>query len=268
MIPRIFHPIWLGSEPMPEDFVAYGETWRAHHPGWEMRLWTDEGLPDLGESRPAFERGRNQSERSNVLRYELLRSQGGVYIDTDMECRRSIEPLIDGVPVFAGYQREGRLGSAIIGAEAHHPAFEEGVRRVRERTGSGLQVNENGPGFLAEMLAGHPDVTYFDHGLFYPYPFNELWRAGEEFPDAYGVHHWSKTWESREELRAKVEVLQKRVKRFKRHSEKAEREAAALRARLEAIERTWGRRLGHRVAAALPESVRRRRGRALTPLER
>lgn len=251
MIPRVLHRIWLGTDPMPEEFLAYGETWRRHHPGWEMPIWTEDNMPDLGESRPAFDRGRNHSERSNVLRYELLRSQGGVYIDTDMECLRPIDPLIEGVRVFAAYQRPGRLGSAIIGAEPGHPAFEDAISLVRDRTGEGEQVNQNGPGFLTEMLAGHSDVTYFDAELFYPYTHNELYRAGEEFPEAYAIHRWSKTWETREELKEKVERLQRRLDRFKRHNRKRDAKIAVLEARLEAFEHAPWRRLGRGVAGAL-----------------
>ena len=52
---RIFHRIWLGSKPLPAEFAAFGETWAAHHPGWEMRLWTDANLPPL-INQQAFDR--------------------------------------------------------------------------------------------------------------------------------------------------------------------------------------------------------------------
>jgi mannosyltransferase OCH1-like enzyme len=257
VIPRIIHRIWLGSDPMPEQFLHYGETWRTHHPGWEMRLWTEAELPDMGDARAAFDAGRNHSERSNVLRYELLRSHGGVYVDTDMECLRPLDPLLEGVTAFAAYQRPGRVGSSIIGAEAGHPAFEEAVKRVLGRTGTGDQTNENGPGFLAEMLAEHDDVTLFDKDLFYPYTHQELWRASEEFPDAYAVHHWSKTWESREDLQKKVATLQRRVRRFKHREQKALARAGRMEERVRALERSPWNRVG-RALLATAGAVRRR----------
>ena len=94
LIPRIFHRIWVGPDPLPAEYARYGQTWLDHHPGWELRFWTDDNFPD-GLRRPeAQERLRSPVERANILRLEVVWRFGGVYVDTDFECRRSIEPLI------------------------------------------------------------------------------------------------------------------------------------------------------------------------------
>ena len=65
----------------------------------------------------AAERLRAPAERSDILRLELLWREGGVYVDTDFECLRSIEPLLDGARLRdrarearTGEQRAHRLG--------------------------------------------------------------------------------------------------------------------------------------------------------------
>ncbi|NYK77369.1 hypothetical protein GPW07_24425, partial [Salmonella enterica subsp. enterica serovar Typhimurium] len=82
---------------MPDEFARYGESWRRHHPSWEVRLWTDENLPDDLVRKEAYERLRKPAERSDIIRLEVVLRYGGVYVDTDIECLRSIEPLIEGV---------------------------------------------------------------------------------------------------------------------------------------------------------------------------
>ncbi|MGI8596727.1 MAG: glycosyltransferase [Thermoleophilaceae bacterium] len=261
MIPRVFHRIWLGEEPMPEEFVAYGETWRRHHPDWTMELWTEERLPALRHP-DAFERGRNHSERSNVLRYELLWQLGGVYIDTDMECLRPIDPLLDSVCAFAGSTRPGRIGSAIVGSVPGHPAFERAVELVPQGVaGGGRQTEETGPGFLTAILADFPDVTVFPAAYFYPYRHDEKHLRGQEFPDAYAVHHWTKTWESYDELRARVERLQRKLGRREARLEEVKRARDRAVSRRKAIEGSRWWRLGG-AAAAAARAVRRRSGRA------
>src|SRR5947209_2921327 len=86
-IPLILHRIWVGPDPLPEEFVAYGESWARHHPGWEQRLWTEDDLPEIrwDEIR---DRRRVPAERANLLRYELLLDFGCVYVDADLECLR------------------------------------------------------------------------------------------------------------------------------------------------------------------------------------
>ena len=67
LIPRVFHQVWLGLDPLPEAHARYQETWLEHHPGWELRVWTDENLPPDLERKEVYERLRQPAERSDML---------------------------------------------------------------------------------------------------------------------------------------------------------------------------------------------------------
>lgn len=260
MIPKVIHRIWLGPDPLPEELERYGETWAHHHPGWEMRLWTDDHLPEL-VNRDVLDSGRNHSERSNVIRYELLHGQGGLYVDTDVECLRPIDPLVEGLDAFAAYTVPGRVGSAVVGAVPGHPAMARAVELVGARVGTGKQTNATGPGFLTEVLAGFPDVTVFGPETFYPYSWKERHRAGEEFPDAYAVHHWAKTWEEGpEELRARLDHLEAKLAKAKAERDEARRREREARDRLAAARSASGPNgggIGRRVRSAVGAMRRR-----------
>jgi mannosyltransferase OCH1-like enzyme len=175
---------------MPEEFRRFGDTWRQHHPHWEMRLWTDERLPRLTHP-DAFERARNYAERADVLRYDIMWQVGGVYIDTDFECLRAIDALIEGADAFAAYEKPGSVAMGIIGAIPRHPVFKQAVDRVRDTVGIGPFPGSTGPAFFTRVLADFPDVTIFASEKFYPYLWDERHRSGEHFPEAYAVHHWA-----------------------------------------------------------------------------
>ena len=66
-IPRIFHQIWVGPDPFPEEFAGYQETWIRHHPEWELRFWTEENLPTDLERREVYELLRRPAERADIL---------------------------------------------------------------------------------------------------------------------------------------------------------------------------------------------------------
>jgi hypothetical protein len=231
LIPRVFHRIWLGNQPMPEGFERFGETWRAHHPGWEMRLWTEDNLPPSRLLGQLNDSGRHVS-RSILLRLEVLRQFGGVYIDTDMECLRSIEPLLGGVRAFAGYQSPKKVCGAVVGGVPGHPVFERGVRdhATRMRVGKGKMPGYS-RSFFSSLMIGFPGVTLFEPEVFYPYLRHDFPRPGSDFPLAYAVHHWS--WLGRGEptsLQEQIAFLEKRAaaarrgkSRFRRKTEKAER---------------------------------------------
>jgi mannosyltransferase OCH1-like enzyme len=215
VIPRIFHRIWLGGSALPGEYASYGESWQRHHPGWEMRLWTDFNLPELVNP-DAFQRGRNPAEKANVLRYELLLRTGGVYLDVDMECLRAIEPLLEGVSAFACRESDRRVGNAILGSVPGHPIMRDAVTEVARTAGTGRQLETSGPSFFTNLLERHPDVTVFPPELFYPLKFDDrLLPYPRSFPDAYAIHYWHHSWATREDLEAQIRRLQKQVYRLK-----------------------------------------------------
>jgi mannosyltransferase OCH1-like enzyme len=192
-IPRIIHRIWLGGEPLRDDFQHYGETWRNHHPDWEMRLWTDDDLPKLGLTE-ALEHGRHHAERADVLRYELMKRFGGVYVDIDIESLRPLDSLLDEVVAFAALQAPGRVSNAILGAVPGHPLFERASREAALRIGVGTIPAATGPVFFTELVQDFPEVTLYGPEKFYPYLWTERHRAQDHFPEAYAVHHWAASW--------------------------------------------------------------------------
>jgi len=275
-IPRIIHRVWLGAEEMPAEYVEFGETWRRHHADWELRTWTDSELPPL-TCPDAFERCRNFGEASDVLRYEVLRRFGGVYVDTDVECLRSIEPLIEDASAFAAWARPNVIGSAVVGSVPGHAAIERALEVVCANAGSGPQVEATGPVALTRVLQGAEDVELYRSATFYPLdywqiPFSDLDSEGED--ETYAIHHWHATWQTRENLmrrtrelmlksrerrerdRRRLRSQERRLERKDRRLRRALDREARLAARLERIEGSRWWRLGQRLSRA-----RLRRGR-------
>ena len=72
-------------------------SWRAWHPGWEYRFWTDADLADFVRRRyprlwPLFRSYPDAIQRVDAARYMLLHHYGGLYADLDLLC---IHPLDD-----------------------------------------------------------------------------------------------------------------------------------------------------------------------------
>jgi hypothetical protein len=191
LIPRVLHRVWIGSAEMPPAYVAFGRGFERLHPDWEMRLWTDADLGELGVTDAERRRARTPSELSNLVRYEILSRVGGVYLDTDFECKRPFDDLLAGVEAFSALELPGRAACGAIGAVPGHRAFERAARLARQTLGLGLHsADANGPYLLSLILEQEPSVTIFGADKFYPYIWDELERAHEPFPDAYAVHHW------------------------------------------------------------------------------
>lgn len=193
-IPKTFHQVWLGGKPFPAEAQAWQDGWRARHPDWQWRVWTDADLPSL-ESQWALTHAAHLSQKSDIVRYEVLHRFGGVYLDTDMECVRAIDPLLHTVQAFAGREDSQYLCGAIMGGVAGHPLFTalcDGLPHSMEF--HARCVDQAGPGYLTRTAAQIPDVTVFGPGVFYPYHWRETHRRFEAFPKAFAVHRWQGTW--------------------------------------------------------------------------
>ena len=231
MIPHVFHQIWLGPDPLPREYAAYQGTWQRRHPGWELRLWTEENLPDDLERKEIYELLRRPAERSDMLRLELLHRHGGVYVDADFECRRSIEALVDGVDFFCAYIDPGRVNNALIGSVPGHGLLERGIHELRPRTTFGPVDKEGtGPLFFNRLVSGDPGVTIFAEELFYP-------RTPTEAEGAYAVHHAARSWKEPADLlldavraEQRLAIVQDELAKSEERLRLAQEELDALRA--------------------------------------
>src|SRR4030095_7346378 len=130
VIPKLFHWIWFGPKPIPELHQRWIDGWLQLHPGWEHLVWTAAIVPAL-VTEAQFRAADNFAEMSDIARYEILCRYGGVYVDTDTECLRSIEPLLAGVSAFAieagGFHT---INTHPLGAIPDHPWLKEVVARL------------------------------------------------------------------------------------------------------------------------------------------
>jgi inositol phosphorylceramide mannosyltransferase catalytic subunit len=244
LIPRIFHQIWVGPDPFPEEFAAYQQSWLEHHPGWELRFWTEETFPPPEELRrpEAAERLRAPWERGDIFRLEILWRMGGVHVDTDFECRRPIEPLVEDTDFFIGERKPGRLNGALMGAVPGHQLLDLLLDEIRPRTSYGMQMgagtandkDETGPGFLDRMLLGRPEPTFVPPELFYP-------RTPAEEEQAYAIHHRARAWKDEEGLRKSLDKAEKRLREAQEEAQAWRRKYEQAQAQLEGRERPLGR---------------------------
>jgi hypothetical protein len=190
LIPRLFHWIWFGSDPLPEQHRRWIDGWLELHPGWQQRIWTDRNRPRF-VNEEQFLAADNFSLKANVARYELIHRFGGVYLDTDFECLKSIEPLLGGVEAFIASEDPhalGHLNVAIFGATPRHPWMAELIAHLPRamETGWGNQ-HQAGPVFARSLTVGRPDVTVFPENLFQH-------EDRVPYAETYAVHRPANSW--------------------------------------------------------------------------
>ncbi len=202
-IPKKIHQIWVGS-PVPNRYRSFMDSWTHYHPDWEYNLWTDKncGLIKI-TSKDLYDKARNPAMRSDILRYEILRQQGGLYVDTDFECLKPFDDLLY-LDFFTGisYDSTLQLYNGLIASIPEHPILNDCVvfpEFYDGHKGSRIIATTGAYHFTKCFLRNATQKTIaFPMDYFYPYP-NSLRDSGVNpygfvTDDSYAIHHWAVSW--------------------------------------------------------------------------
>ena len=123
MIPKKIHYIWFGGRPKPPSVVATIDSWRHVLPDFEIIQW-DETNVDV-TLHPWMARMHGQGKfafASDWARLYILQHQGGIYLDTDVEIKRPLNPFLEHT-MFWGFEYDCYLATCIIGSRADQPVL-------------------------------------------------------------------------------------------------------------------------------------------------
>jgi hypothetical protein len=202
----------------------------AKNPSWKFKFWTDREreapckgmetvfvdtfpLPHLER---CYQESRNWGEKSDILRFEILYREGGVYADHDANCLKPFDGLHRAYdfycgfetphPPFAGYNVT--CGNGVIGARPHHPVVKEVIDLIASRWDALAQKYPGTDGFSRTQIV--MERTYI--ALTQALKTNKLSQEGNTdivFPAAYlfaksGIpclyskHFFADSWASEE----------------------------------------------------------------------
>jgi len=208
-IPKIIHQIWLGG-PLPEEFKAYIYTWLEKHPGWYYKLWTDEDMKNIRlYNQQYYDEAENYGVKSDLLKWEVIYSFGGVYIDVDFECLQPLDRFHETYDFYTALQpldtQFVQLGAAIFGAVPEHPILKHCIETIKDDWHLKGAPTKTGPVHFTKSLyamAGKTEKRDIVFPAFYFYPLGccgtQLDRSGWLQAGAYALHHWAKSWMPKE----------------------------------------------------------------------
>ena len=104
-------------------------------PDWEYKLWNEDNfdVEAMPYTREAYTAGK-YAFVSDVARLKALHDEGGVYLDTDVEVFKSLEPLLER-SAFAGFEgsKHKPVGTCVMASEAHGEWVIEMLEAYRDR---------------------------------------------------------------------------------------------------------------------------------------
>ena len=117
MIHKKIHYCWFGKCKMPELALKCIESWRVNLPDYELKEWNENSF-DINSNfyvKEAYE-SRKFAFVTDYVRLYALYTEGGIYMDTDVEVIKNLDPFLD-LPAFSGFEDNVHIPTGIMAAE-------------------------------------------------------------------------------------------------------------------------------------------------------
>ena len=130
MIPKIFHYCWLSNEPFPEKVQRCMESWEKFLGDYNCIFWDYQkakatGIPWILE---AMEQG-NWAFAADAARLYALYTEGGIYLDSDVQLLMSPNHLLDRKYILGYENGSKRIEPSFLGAEKNSPIASNAIPR-------------------------------------------------------------------------------------------------------------------------------------------
>lgn len=211
-IPRVIHYCWFGNSPISENARKCIESWKKYCPNYTIMEWNEKNvdISSVDYMREAYEE-KAWGFVPDVARLQIVYRYGGIYLDTDVEIVRPLDPLLEH-EAFMGLEdgKDVALGLG-FGAEPGHPLIGSLMRDYDSRhfrnsdgtlnriPGPGLQA----PFFLEHGLEPSDKKQTICGAVIYPSEFfcPQSFKTGilTLTENTYSIHHYDGSWLTEEE---------------------------------------------------------------------
>ena len=124
-IPKVIHYCWFGGNPLPPLAQKCIASWKEYCPDYEIIEWNETNF-DLNFN--AYVQEAYQAQKwafiTDVVRLYVLCHYGGIYMDTDVEVLKSLDPILSYNGV-SGFESETQIPTGLMACRAGHPLFQE-----------------------------------------------------------------------------------------------------------------------------------------------
>lgn len=120
MIPKIIHYCWFGNAEKSELVKNCIESWKQVLPDYEIIEWNETNF-DIHKNTFVTEAYKNKKWAfvSDYVRAYALHEFGGIYLDTDLEIKMSLDCFLQH-GAFSGFETIGYPFTALWGSEKEH----------------------------------------------------------------------------------------------------------------------------------------------------
>lgn len=227
-IPKVIHYVWLGGKQIPKILQKCIDSWKRYCPDYDIICHNENNydIDKIPYMKDAYIKGA-YGFVPDYARLDILYSDGGIYLDTDVELVRSLDDLLyqDGFCCVEKWQTINFGGGS--GAKKGLKIIKK-LMDYREQI---LFIDEKG--LMNKNTCGYYDTKFFiNHGYklsgevqnigglnIYPYEvfhsYDYMSGRINKSSNTYGIHHFNGGWldESQAEANKKTVELYNSIER-------------------------------------------------------
>lgn len=219
LIPKIIHYCWFGGNSMPKCFLENIDTWKRCCPDYEIKQWNETNY-DISKNRymlQAYEK-KKWGFVPDFARLDIVATQGGIYLDTDVKVIRSFDSLLQ-FGLFCGFESKTRVNFGQgFGAVKGHSVIEM-MRKEYEKldflNSDGTMNMEPSPVYQTRTLEQLGLIVngmlqqIEDMIIFPPEYFSPVNEFGYGLPthNTFSIHQYDGSWYDEEQRKVKERII-------------------------------------------------------------
>lgn len=210
MIPKIIHYCWFGRGKMPELALKCIESWKKTLPDYRLREWNEDTF-DINSNtyvKEAYEM-RKFAFVTDYVRLYALYTEGGIYMDTDVEVLKSLDCFLN-LPAFSGFEDDTHIPTGIMASEKggkwvkwqleyynnRHFLLPDGTPDVKTNVAIiGKSMLDKGFAMNNSLQNFQNIITIFPKDFFCPKSYID----GKIYvtDNTYVIHHFAGSWQTK-----------------------------------------------------------------------
>ena len=117
MIPKVIHYCWFGRGQKPEAALKCIESWKKFLPDYDLKEWNEDNF-DISSNLYVSQayQSRKFAFVTDYVRLYALYTEGGVYMDTDVEVLGNYDKFLHH-HAFSGFETDGNVPTGMMAAE-------------------------------------------------------------------------------------------------------------------------------------------------------
>lgn len=208
IIPKIIHQHWKNKE-IPNEWLEYHKSWKEKNPDFYFLIWSEEDALEFISNYfswflPVYKNYKYDIERADAIRYFILYSYGGIYIDLDYECLYPLSNYIHLISKPVGFisPSDSGFSNSMMISKKGEPIWNSIIQSLINFSNTFTLtkhqhvISTTGPGFLMKVIEKSNEknsLCALTKIMFNPCTFCDQCIKCENFP-CLAIHHYAKSW--------------------------------------------------------------------------